>query len=108
MPGGTAWFASAPGSGISSTVGDPGHVQRYAAPVIAAEALLVHGIQDAAILEYLAGTWGLSRSEAASALAGSPSRGRRSRRADRAAPGPERDKRAVSLARRSAPCPSLY
>jgi hypothetical protein len=55
--------------GTSPAVGEPGHVKRYAAPVIAAQALLAHGIQDASILDYLANTWGLTGSDAASALA---------------------------------------
>ena len=45
------------------------HLRRNAEPVIAAEALLAHHINDQAILRYLGRRWTLGPSDAISALA---------------------------------------
>jgi hypothetical protein len=48
---------------------DARHLKRHAGPVIAAEALLVHHINDQTILKYLTRRWDLSATDAISALA---------------------------------------
>jgi hypothetical protein len=49
-------------------MGDSDHLRRHAAPVVAAEALLAHQINDQAILRYLTRRWALGPSDAISAL----------------------------------------
>ena len=53
----------------AGTRADVSHVRRDFSPVVAAQALLAHGVAVAAVLTYIQRTWGLSEVDGRAAIA---------------------------------------